>query len=197
VFRRLFCIVFIVFIAIPVFASENTGTVSGKVKVLRARRSANVVVYLQDVPGTFKPSEKHSKMDQRNLIFIPHVLPVLVGTTVDFPNSDTVNHNVLSTSKTKKFNLGTYSKAMVKQVTFDKKGVVALLCNVHTEMSAYVVVLPNPYFARTDNDGRFTIANIPPGQYTLEAWHEDRRPYRQTVTIEAGKTTEITIELSR
>ncbi len=196
-FKRLFCLIFSVLIAVPAFAGENTGSISGEVKVFRARRSADVVVYLADVPGTFGPPANHPRIDQKNLIFIPHVLPVVVGTTVSFANSDSVLHNIFSPSKTKKFNLGSYGKDIIKQATFDKEGKVVLLCNVHTEMSAFIVILPNPYFAKTGNDGKFTIDNIPPGQYTLKTWHEKKRPYEQKVTVEAGKTTEISIQLRR
>jgi hypothetical protein len=85
----------------------------------------------------------------------------------------------------------------VKQITFDKEGEVSLACNVHAEMSAYIIVLPNPHFAKTGNDGSFTMTDIPPGQYTLKTWHEKKRPYKQKVTVEAGKTTEINIKLRR
>ena len=196
-FKRLYCLIFSVLIAVPVFAGENSGSIGGEVKVFRARRSADVVVYLTDVPGTFKPGQNRPKIDQKNLIFMPHVLPVVVGTTVEFANNDNVKHNIYSPSKAKKFNLGTYGSDIIKQETFDKEGEVALACNVHAEMSAYIVVLPNPHFAQTGNDGKFTIDNIPPGQYTLKTWHEKKRPYKQKVTVEAGKTTEISIKLRR
>ncbi len=198
-FKRLTFLIFSISILIsaPVFADENTGSISGKVKVSRVRRSSDVVVYLQDVPGTYKPPANNPRLDQKNLIFIPHVLPVPVGTTVDFANSDNVKHNVYSSSKTEKFNLGTYGSDITKQVTFDKEGEVALACNVHAEMSAYIVILPNPYFSKTGNDGSFTISNIPPGEYTLKTWHEKKRPYQQKVTVEAGNTTEINISLRR
>jgi plastocyanin len=189
--------IFSVLIAAPVFAVEKTGTITGKVEVFRARRSADVVVYLVDVPGTFMPLSNHLRMDQKSLMFIPHVLPVVAGSTVDFANNDNVLHNIFSPSKTKNFNLGTYGKDIIKQETFDKEGDVVLLCNVHAEMSAYVIVLSNPFFSKTGNDGKFTIAGIPPGQYTLKTWHEKKRPYEQKVVVEAGKTTEINIKLRR
>ncbi len=196
-FKRLFCMIFPVLIAVPAFAVEKTGTITGKVEVFRARRSADVIVYLSDVPGTFKPAAKNPMVDQKNLVFIPHVLPVVAGTTVDFANSDNVKHNIYSQSKAKIFNLGTYGSDVVKHVTFEKEGEVGLACNVHAEMSAFIVVLSNPYFAKTGNDGKFTITNIPPGQYTLKTWHEKKRPYEQKVIVEAGKTTEINIKLRR
>jgi plastocyanin len=196
-FKGLYCLIFSILISVPVFAGENTGSITGKVKVSRVRRSVDVVIYLQDVPGTFKLPAKHPQLDQKNLIFIPHILPVVIGTTVDFANGDNVKHNVYSSSKTKKFNLGTYGSDITKQVTFDKEGEAALACNIHAEMSAYIVTLPNPYFAKTGNDGRFTITDIPPGQYTLKTWHEKKRPYQQKVTVEPGKATEINIKLRR
>ena len=196
-FKRLFCIISAVLIAVPVFAVEKTGTITGKVEIFRARRSADVVVYLSDVPGIFKPVVNHLRIDQKSLMFIPHVLPVIVGSTVDFANNDDVMHNIFSPSKAKQFNLGTYGKDIIKQETFGQEGEVALLCNVHAEMSAFIVVLSNPYFAKTGNDGGFTITNIPPGQYTLKTWHEKKRPYEQKVIVEAGKTTEINITLKR
>ncbi len=196
-FKSLYCLIFSVLIAAPVFAGENTGSISGKVKVFRARRSADVVVYLADVPGTFAPPANRLRIDQKNLIFIPHVMPVIVGTTVDFANGDTVLHNIFSPSKAKKFNLGSYGKDIVKQLTFDKEGEVVLLCNVHTEMSAFIIILPNPYYTKTGNDGSYTITDIPPGEYTLKTWHEKKRPYQQKVTVEAGSTTEINIKLRK
>ncbi len=196
-FKRLFCLIFSVLITVPVLADENTGSITGKVKVFRARRSSDVVVYLADVPGTYKPPANHPGLDQKNLIFVPHVLPIVVGTTVDFANSDNVKHNIYSLSEAKKFNLGTYGRDIVKQVTFDTEGEVALACNVHAEMSAYIIVLPNSYLAKTGNDGSFTITNIPPGQYTLKTWHEKKRPYEQKVTVKAGNTTAINIQLKR
>ncbi len=201
-FKRLFFLIFSVLIAVPVFACpvfavENTGTITGKVEVFRARRSADVVVYISDVSGTFKPSAKNPVVDQKNMVFIPHVLPVVVGTTVDFANSDNVKHNIYSQSKTKQFNLGTYGSDVVKQVTFDKEGEVGLACNVHAEMSASIVILNNPFFSNTGNDGKYTITNIPPGEYTLLTWHEKKRPHEQKVIVKAGNTTEINIKLRR
>ncbi len=195
--RKLFCLIFSVLIAVPVFAGENTGSITGKVKVFRARRSADVVVYLQDVPGTFKPSEKHPRIDQKDLIFIPHVLPVIVGTKVDFGNSDTVRHNVFSPSKAKRFNLGIYGSGKVREVTFDKPGIVTILCNVHTEMSAFIVILENPYFTLTGPEGEFTINNIPPGTYTIKTWHEKLKEQEQEITLKQDEGMTINFTLTR
>ena len=194
---RLLCLTLCFFFSIPVFADENTGSISGEVEIFRARRSSDVVVYLTDVPGKFEPPAVNPKIDQKSLIFTPHVLPIVVGTTVDFANSDTVLHNIFSPSKVHKFNLGSYGTDIVKQQTFDKEGQITLLCNVHTEMSAFIVAVPNPYFAKTGNDGKFTIDNIPAGQYTLKTWHEKKQPFEQKVTVEADEITEVNIKLRR
>ncbi|MBI3666942.1 MAG: carboxypeptidase regulatory-like domain-containing protein [Acidobacteria bacterium] len=134
-------------------------------------------------------------LDQTNLVFIPHVLPVLTGTTVAFPNNDTVRHNVFSPSPAKRFNLGTYAQKVTKHVAFDKPGVVALLCHVHAEMSAYVVVIETPYFAVTDPAGEYKIADVPPGSYVLKAWHESSKPKEQKVEVKEGNSTRVDFDL--
>ncbi len=134
-------------------------------------------------------------MDQKDLRFVPHVLAIQVGTTVEFPNSDPVAHNVFSISEAKRFNLGLYRRGSVRRVKFDKPGVVELLCNVHMEMSAYIVVLKNPYFARSGPDGTFRISGIPPGQHRLRCWHERLPTQEQVVEVPAEGTVEVVFTL--
>jgi hypothetical protein len=126
------------------------------------------------------------------MTFIPHVVAVLKGTTVDFLNSDPVGHNVYwpSVSGNKKLagNLGTWPQGVKKSFTFSELGVAPLLCNVHPEMSGYVVVVPTPYFAVTDKDGNYTIKDIPAGSYTLKLWSEAGKPLSQPVEVGAGGT---------
>ncbi len=168
--------------------AANKGTIQGKVDSPWVKRRP-AVVYLRDVPGKFSPPKENPVMDQRGLRFIPHVLPVLVGSTVDFPNHDKVRHNVLSPSySAQQFNLGMYPAGQSKQVTCKRVGVVPVLCNVHTEMSAFILVLPNPYFAVTDKQGNFTIKDIPAGTYTLTFWHEKLRSTARKVPVKAGNT---------
>ncbi|MFQ5799623.1 MAG: hypothetical protein ACE5H0_13150, partial [Bacteroidota bacterium] len=157
---------------------QSTGTITGTVTVRGLRTAADVVVYIDKIPDKkFDPPREHALMDQINLKFVPHVLPILVGTSVDFPNSDEVRHNVFTPSEVGgKFNLGQYPKGVIKTVTFPKPGIVVLLCNVHTEMSAYVVVLETPYSGVTEvkpgqRKGQYTIRNVPSGTYVLKAWH--------------------------
>ena len=125
-------------------------------------------------------------MDQKKLRFVPHVLPVLVGTTVEFPNSDPVAHNVFSISEAKRFNLGLYKHGTVRRMTFDRPWVVELLWNVHLEMSAYIVVLKNPYFARTAADGTYRIENVPAGQHRLRCWYEQSPAQSRLVEVPAS-----------
>ena len=112
-------------------------------------------------------------MDQQDLKFLPHVLPVLVGTAVEFSNNDKTFHNVFSTSEAKKFDLGLYSPGRRRSVTFDKPGVVRILCHVHPNMEAYVVVKSHPYYAATDARGNYSLGGIPLGKYRLEVWHPE------------------------
>ena len=181
----MFAIVFLVLWILPnpVFA----GKITGSIKVKGLRSPANVLVYLSRAPSvTIDLSSTKFVMDQRNLTFIPHVLPVPKGATVLFPNNDKVDHNIFSLSKAKKFNLGSYKPGESKNVVFDKPGIVELRCDVHAEMAAYIMVMKNPYWAMTDKTGRFEIPDsndlksygivgipvLPPGKYFLKTWHE-------------------------
>jgi hypothetical protein len=112
-------------------------------------------------------------MDQQNLQFVPHVLAIQRGTTVQFPNSDPLRHNVFSISPAKRFNLGMYAQGEPRSLAFDKAGVVHILCNVHLEMSAYILVLPNHYFAVVGPDGHFRIPNLPAGRHRVRYWQEE------------------------
>lgn len=134
----------------------------------------NTVVYLEADPR-LKPAApplKRPTMNQRNLNITPHILPVVVGTTVDFPNSDNLYHNLFSLSPTRKFDLGRYAQGHSKSVTFDRTGEVRIFCDIHPNMSAVILVVPNHYYAIPDEDGEFSIPNIPPGRYRLHIWHE-------------------------
>jgi plastocyanin len=109
---------------------------------------------------------------QKDGTFKPHVLPVMVGTTVEWPNNDEIFHNVFSMSEAKPFDLGFYKSHEIKRVTFDKPGRVDIFCSIHTRMSCIVLVLENPFFAATDKNGNYKIADLPAGSYRLKAWHE-------------------------
>ncbi len=174
------------------------GTITGTVSCKGVKDSKDTIVCIEKMDGKFAPPEAHAIIDQQNLVYIPHVLPVLVGTAVDFPNSDTVRHNVFSPpGSAKVFNLGTYDAGVTKSVVFDAIGETPLLCNVHAEMAAYVVSVQNPYFAVTDKTGAYTIKDVPPGKYTLTTWHEKLRSASQEIEVKDGATATANLELKK
>jgi plastocyanin len=190
--RNLILMTVFLWIAQPALA----GTIKGKITVKGARDARDVVVYIDKMPGEFPPPKKNAKMDQKNMTFLPHVLPILAGTTVDFQNNDDVLHNVFTPDKcADKFNLGTWPKGEIRPYTFKDAGCVAvILCNVHPEMEAWVVVLQNPYFFKTDKDGVFTIEDVPAGKYSLKVWHQKLKAKPQEV--EVPEKGEITVDFS-
>jgi plastocyanin len=131
------------------------------------------VVYIEGkVPGA-TVSTPLEMVHQKDAMFVPHVLPVMVGTTVEWPNDDAIFHNVYSKSDVAPFDLGLYKKGdPPHRYTFDKPGEVDVFCSIHARMSCIVLVLENPYFAVTDARGHYSIPNVPPGKYTLAAWQE-------------------------
>ena len=183
--KKVLCCGLFGLLALPVLAGE----LHGKVAVKGVRDSADAVVYVAAIPGkTFPLPKDHVKMDQANLVFNPHVLPVLVGTTVDFLNSDAVLHNVFTPDGcADKFNLGTWPKGQIKSFEFKKECVATLLCKVHPEMEAFVVASPTPYFAVTKADGSYQIPDVPDGAYTVKVWHPKAKGTQKSVTV-AGAT---------
>ncbi len=143
------------------------------------------VVYIDEKPATpaAPPSKPLQVITQRDAMFHPHVLPVLAGTTVEWPNKDEIYHNVFSMSETKPFDLGLYRDPEVKKVTFDAPGKVDVFCSIHSKMSCIILVLQNPWFASVDKNGRYRIENVPAGTYKLRAWHERMPPEIQQVTV--------------
>lgn len=167
------------------------GDVKGKITAQGMRSAENIAVYVDSVPGkTFAPPEQHVVVDQAHLAFAPHVLVVMLGTTVEFKNQDTVGHNVywpaVNHNRKLAHNMGTWPQGLSKPFTFTELGDVPLLCNVHPEMSGYIFVVPTPYFAVTDKEGNFTIRNVPPGQYTLKTGSESAKSATQAVTVGSG-----------
>lgn len=164
------------------------GNIKGKVTSKKAKYLPNTVIYIDSLVGKFTPPKEHILMDQKNLSFIPHVLPILAGTTVDFQNSDDVAHNVFTPDKSAdKFNLGTWPKGKSKSYTFEKRCDkvcdAVMLCNVHPEMEAFVVIMQNPYYATVDKEGNFEISDVPAGTYTLKVWHPKRKAEAQEVVV--------------
>jgi plastocyanin len=151
------------------------------------------VVYLESGPrGAFEERESvRAVMDQRNETFVPHVLAVMTGTVVDFPNTDKTYHNVFSLSKAKRFDLGRYAAGRSKSVRFDRPGVVRVFCDIHSHMNAFVLVFNHPFFNVTEPDGRFRLNDVPPGTYTVVGWYEGEARVTRSVTLTAGAVAEL------
>ncbi len=212
--RRYFVIVLLFALLISIYfpGLALAGKIKGTVKVKGLRSPTNVLVYLTKAPsGSMDLSKTNFVMDQRNLEFIPHVLPVLVGSTVQFPNNDQVDHNIFSMSRTKKFNLGSYKPGDSKAVLFDKPGIVEIRCDVHAEMAAYILVMKNPYFAVTDKNGHFEIldssyfkqaglkgaTDLLPGKYLIKTWHEKLKSQKKAIVVAGNGEVTIQLGLSR
>jgi plastocyanin len=186
------CVLMLVMAGLCVAASA--GDIEGKVSGMKGKS----VVYVDAVAGrTFPAPKDHPVIDQKGLMFSPHVVAVQQGTTVDFLNSDNVAHNVFWTAvgndKKAGHNLGTWPKGEKRPFTFDKPGVVALLCNVHPDMAGYLIVSPTPYFAETDDAGSYKIKDVPDGSYTLVVWHEGAKNQSKPVTVAGGGKADFTL----
>jgi plastocyanin len=186
--RNLFTLILVAAVAASAFA----GTIEGKVS------PGNSVVYVDTIAGkTFPAPSQQPVMNQKGLMFNPRVLVVQTGTTVEFQNDDSVQHNVFwpSISGNKKLghNLGTWPKGDKRPFKFDNPGVVSLLCNVHPEMSGYIIVSPTPYFAQTDASGAYKIENVPDGKYSVVAWHEGTKPQTKSVNVAGSGKADFTL----
>lgn len=183
-------------ILVAMTATVQAGDLHGVVTVTGQKNNADAVVYIDAIAGkTFPAPKEHAQMDQKDLMFQPHVLPVLMGTTVDFVNSDAVMHNVFSPDKCcEQFNLGSWPQGQKRSYTFKNLCVATLLCKVHPEMEGYVLVLPTPYFAVTDKKGAYTIKDVPDGTYTVKAWHEKfKKEYSGSVKVAGDTSSDITM----
>ncbi len=187
----LFTVLLVFAVASAAVAGTITGTVSpGKFSV----------VYVDTIQGkTFPAPTQQPVMDQKGLAFSPHVMAVQQGTTVEFLNSDSVQHNVfwpsISGNKKLSHNMGTWPQGEKRPFKFDNPGVVPLLCNVHPEMSGYIIVSPTPYFAETDASGNYKIENVPDGKYNVVAWHEGAKT--QTKSVDVSGTGKADFNLSK
>jgi len=188
----------IAFVTVGLLISTNSSAGEIKGKVTGIRSLENIAVYVDAIPGkNFDPPAKHLVEDQKHMTFVPHVMVVLKGSTVDFLNSDPVGHNVywpsVGGNKKLHFNLGTWPQGQTKSFTFNDLGVAPLLCNVHPEMAGYVVVVPTPYFTTTNKAGEFEIKDVPDGSYTLKTWSEEGKPASQTVNVSGSTSVNITV----
>lgn len=158
----------------------------------RGLSDETIVVYLEG--HTALPAgatDSVPVVDQREISIQPHVMSVVVGSTVEFLNSDSVYHNLFSLSRAKQFNLGRYPRGQSRRVRFDRAGEVEIFCDIHTEMNGVLLVLPNPYFTSVDREGRYRIKDVPPGTYQVRVWREKSPGAAATVTVRAGSEVEI------
>jgi plastocyanin len=169
----------------PLSGAELVGTVQ-----VAGRPTQHAVVWLAASGAPASPPQK-VVLDQRNLAFVPHVLAVRVGTTVEFPNNDKVFHNVFSFRDGKKFDLGMYPKGTSRPIKFDTPGLARLFCNIHPNMAAYVLAVESPYFAVSKEDGTFTIQGVPAGTYTYHAWRPGGPQLTGTIAVDGSKPLEI------
>lgn len=148
------------------------------------------VITLEPADGKYHHrTPRHATMEQRNREFAPHILTVPTGSTVTFPNFDTVYHNVFSRSEVAAFDLGIYRSGQSRDYTFDKDGIVQLGCNLHKNMNAYVVVVSQPHYVVTDDKGHFTFRSLEPGKYKARIWSERSDPVTHDVVVAAGENT--------
>ena len=181
-------------VSILLSSAAIAGSIHGKVSGV----AGESVVYVEAVAGkTFPAPTQPVLIDQKGLMFMPHLTAVQQGTTVDFLNSDSVAHNVFWTSvggnKKLGHNLGTWPKGQKKSFKFDDPGAVPLLCNVHPEMSAYIIVSPTPYFAVTDKSGAYKIDNVPDGSYSVTAWHEGAKNKSNQLKVAGDTASDFTV----
>lgn len=174
--------------------AANAGSISGKV----SGATGESVVYVDTIAGkTFPAPAAHFLIDQKGIRFQPHVLIVQQGATVDFQNSDNVAHNVawpsVGGNKQLAHDLGTWPKGEKRSFRFDNPGVVPLMCYVHPEMAAYIIVSPTPYYAETDKTAAYKIDNIPDGIYSIVVWHEGAKGLSKTVTVSGDTQADITL----
>ncbi len=180
----------------------SAGSITGKVTAKKKKYLPHAVVFIDSIKGDFEVPKERPVIDQKNMVFHPHVMPILAGTTIDFLNSDDVAHNVFSPDKSAdKFNLGTWPKGEIRSFTFenrcDKVCDAVMLCNVHPEMEAFVLVMQNPYFSTTDKEGNFTIENVPAGEYTVSVWHPKRKAESTVVVVPDSGPVSLEIALKR
>jgi plastocyanin len=186
--------------AAPLEATTRATVSDVGVSNIHIRVDRRSVVYLDPAPrGAFDAREEpRARMDQKHETFVPHVLAIPAGTTVDFPNSDHTYHNVFSLSKTKSFDLGRYAVGRSKAVRFDRPGIVRVFCDIHSHMSAFILVFAHRYFAVTDAEGLYRIESVPPGTYTVMTWSESAPLDSARVVIpEAGGEVEHNVTLGR
>ena len=179
------------FRSIPVTARRSSSTYSRSIATVALAPESelrHVVVYLKDAPrGPVSPIRAEIRQENEN--FVPRVIAVPVGSDVEFPNDDPIYHNVFSLSRARTFDLGRYPKGQSRRVRFDKPGIVKVFCQIHSHMSATVMVFDHPWFAVPDESGTFELPPVPAGARQVTAWHERLGDTTLDVRVEPGRTT--------
>lgn len=205
--------------AVPAGQAPDSGSIGGRVRITRGLPGAalpsaayptravrshethpipeikNVVVSLKNVNFRGALPPRRAELHQDHETFVPHVLAVTRGSTVDFPNDDPIYHNVFSLSTARQFNLGRFPQGQSKSETFNNTGIVKVYCDIHSHMSATILVFDHPFFAVPRDDGSFEIPNLPPAEYTVAGWHERVGERVLTVRVERGRRTTIDLSL--
>jgi plastocyanin len=199
--RGLLLAMALVLVATPLSVALSTsGGVDATVKDEAGRPLADAVVFLASTTPASPPRVPAAVMDQQDKTFVPHVLPVAVGTPVTFPNRDNIRHHVYSFSSAKKFELPLYIGTPAAPVVFDRPGPVVLGCNIHDWMVGYIYVVPTPYFAKSAADGRARLLDVPPGGYDARVWHPRMRAEPEKigkpVTVAPGDPGQVAFVLS-
>lgn len=193
----------VTFVLVALCAAAGSGAATVEVRLAQADGLplADAVLVAYPVAGRPAPAPKVAVMDQRDHRFVPHVLAVETGTRVRFPNSDNVSHHVYSFSPAKRFEIFLAKGAPAKEVEFDRPGVVALGCNIHDWMLAYIDVVDSPFFAVTGADGAAALADLPAGTYRLEAWHprlvDPPAMLHREVTLQAASREQWSLRLEK
>ena len=189
-------LVILVLVCLPrPLRAEAQGSIAGEIRIKNSKDFADTVVYLLDVKGKWAP--RKAVLAQKNKRLVPAVLPILIGSTVDFPNFDPIFHNVYSLSKIKSFDLGLYAQGESRSQSFDAPGVVDVYCSIHSAMRATILVRENPFFAVTDGSGRFKIANVPAGTYEAAVWRGGRVSKSMTVSVKSKAASKIELVLKK
>ncbi len=175
-------------------ALAGGGTISGKVDATPAKFLDETVVYLKEVPGQY--AARTLSMDQKGMKFIPHVLTVTRGDTVEFLNHDAMAHNVYSPDN-ETYNLGSFKPEEKRSYAFRTPGTYTQLCSIHPEMLAFIFVGQNPYAAVVDKEGRFSIKGVPAGTYSISVWNSHLKAADKKVTVSEGQAAEVSFSLHR
>ena len=203
IFLKLRIIRFCPFIVLGIWILCGQAQAGSIIVTVRNREGALVsdaVVYAKSNDSIASREKKQAVIEQRDKQFVPYVIAIQVGTSVTFPNKDSVRHDVYSLSPAKEFELPLYAGIPAEPVTFDKEGFVTLGCNIHDWMVAYIAVLPTPYFQVTGKDGRAVLEGLPAGQYSVEVWQPSLRgppeKFAQHVDlVEGSKELLVTLDL--